>query len=75
MKRRIRDIEFRHLLCFIRAVEQGSFRKASITMGVRQSSISRCIRDLEDRLGTSLFPRHRNVATLGSGPIDLVGRS
>lgn len=64
MKRRSRDIEFRHLRCFIRAVEQGSFRKAGITMGVRQSSISRCICDLEDRLGTSLFHRHRNGVTL-----------
>lgn len=64
MKRRARDIEFRHLRCFVNAADHGSFRKAGSTMGVQQSSISRCICDLEDRLGTSLFHRHRSGVTL-----------
>ena len=33
-------------------------------MRIRQSSVSRCIRDLEDRLGTSLFHRHRSGVSL-----------
>ena len=51
-------IEFRHLRYFIAAAEHGSFRKAGAALGVQESAISRRIRDLEDRLGASLFHRH-----------------
>lgn len=50
--------EIRHLRYFIAAAEHGSFRKAALTLGIRQSAISRRIRDLEDRIGASLFHRH-----------------
>ncbi|MGX5851552.1 LysR family transcriptional regulator [Mesorhizobium sp. PL10] len=53
-----RSIEFRHLRYFLAAAEQGSFRKAGLALGVQESTISRCIRDLEDNLGASLFHRH-----------------
>lgn len=51
-------IELRHLRYFIAAAEHGSFRKAAAAIGVEQSAVSRRIRDLEDRLGASLFHRY-----------------
>jgi DNA-binding transcriptional LysR family regulator len=51
-------IEVRHLRYFVAAAEHGSFRKAGAAIGIQESAISRRIRDLEDRLGASLF--HRN---------------
>jgi DNA-binding transcriptional LysR family regulator len=56
--RNIASIEFRHLRYFMAAHEQGSFRKAGAALGVCESTISRAVRDLEDRLGASLFQRH-----------------
>ncbi|MBN9670228.1 LysR family transcriptional regulator [Roseibium aggregatum] len=52
------EIELRHIRHFIAAVEQGSFRKAGVVLGLSQSTISRCIAELEDRIGASLFHRH-----------------
>lgn len=52
------SIELRHLRYFIAAAEHGSFRKAGSSLGLSQSAISRCIADLEDRMGASLFHRH-----------------
>lgn len=51
-------VELRHLHYFVSASEHGSFRKASMMLGIRESTISRAIRDLEDALGASLFQRH-----------------
>ena len=51
------DIELRHLRYFLAAAEYGSFRKVGRALGVRESAISRRIRDLEDKLGASLFHR------------------
>lgn len=52
------NIELRHLRYFLAAAEYGSFRKAGASLNIRESSISRRIRDLEDELGASLFHRH-----------------
>ncbi|WP_245294797.1 LysR family transcriptional regulator [Rhizobium rhizosphaerae] len=49
---------------FLAAAEHGSFRKAAVAIGVRESSISRRIRDLEDQLGASLFQRHNGGVRL-----------
>jgi DNA-binding transcriptional LysR family regulator len=49
--------EIRHLRYVIAAAEQGSFRRAAVALGVRESSISRRIRNLEDEIGASLFIR------------------
>lgn len=57
-------IELRHLRYFIAAVEYGSFRKAAIAIGVRESSVSRRIKQLEQLLGISLFLRHIGGVTL-----------
>lgn len=52
------SIELRHLRYFVAAAEHGSFRKAGAALGLSQSAISRCIADLEDQIGASLFHRH-----------------
>lgn len=57
-------IELRHLRYFVAAAEHGSFRKAGIVLGIRESAISRRVRDLEDRLGASLFQRHTGGVSL-----------
>jgi len=58
------SVELRHLRYFISAAEHGSFRKAGAALGVRESSISRRIRDLEDQIGASLFQRHNGGVRL-----------
>lgn len=55
---RCASIELRHLRYFLAAVDQGSFRAAAFQLGVRQSAVSRRIRDLERLLGARLFARH-----------------
>jgi len=39
------------------AAEQGSFRRAASVLNIQQSTISRRIRELEDRLGAPIFER------------------
>lgn len=51
-------IELRQLRYFLAAAEYGSFRKAGAALKIQESAVSRRVRDLEDRLGASLF--HRN---------------
>ncbi|RVD68003.1 LysR family transcriptional regulator [Mesorhizobium sp. M4A.F.Ca.ET.029.04.2.1] len=51
-------IELRHLRYFVSAAEYGSFRKAAAPLGTQESTISRRVRDLEDRVGASLFHRY-----------------
>lgn len=50
-------IDCRELHYVIAAAEHGSFRRAALTLGVRESAISRRIRSLEDELGAALFIR------------------
>ena len=57
-------IEIRHLRYFVASAEQGSFRKAGKSLEIQESTISRCVRDLEDHIGTSLFHRHNFGITL-----------
>ncbi|MDI4663932.1 LysR family transcriptional regulator [Xanthobacter autotrophicus] len=52
------QIDIRHLRYFISAANSGSFRKATVALGVQESSVSRRIRDIEDQVGGSLFLRH-----------------
>ncbi|MGB3898047.1 MAG: LysR family transcriptional regulator [Mesorhizobium sp.] len=58
MVKHSKSIELRHLRYFVAAAEYGSFRKAGAALGRSQSAISRCIADLEDQIGASLFHRH-----------------
>ncbi len=48
----------------VAAAERSSFRQAAIELGVWESTISRGIRDLEDKIGISLFIRHPGGVTL-----------
>ena len=57
-------MELRHLRYFVAAAEHGSFRKAASALGIRESAVSRRIRDLEDHLGASLFQRHNGGVIL-----------
>lgn len=57
-------IEIRHLNYFVAAAEHGSFRKAGTALGISESAISRRIRDLEDRVGVSLFHRQSSGVLL-----------
>jgi DNA-binding transcriptional LysR family regulator len=55
MPHRIVDLRvFRYALM---AAEHGSFRRAATAMNVQQSTVSRGVRNLEDRLGANLFER------------------
>jgi DNA-binding transcriptional LysR family regulator len=48
----------RQLEIFAQVVEHGSFRRCAEHIGVSQVSISEHVRELESRLGVSLFDRH-----------------
>lgn len=50
-------IELRHLRHAVAAARHGSFRRAAEALGVKQSSLSRRISQLEERLGILLFER------------------
>ncbi|OYY87926.1 MAG: LysR family transcriptional regulator [Rhizobiales bacterium 24-66-13] len=64
LAKRHEAIEIRHLSYFVAAAEQGSFRKAGVALEVQESAISRCVRDLEDHVGASLFHRRSCGVTL-----------
>jgi hypothetical protein len=53
----LRDVELRHLRWAIIASQHRSLRQAADALNVRQSTLSRCIRDLEYRLDAALFDR------------------
>lgn len=56
----VRNVQLIVLIQALTAAEQRSFRKASELLGVRTSTISRRIRELEQRLGVPIFLRHRH---------------
>lgn len=68
-------IELRHLRYFVVAAEHGSFRKASLAIGIQESAVSRRIRDLEDHLGASLFQRHSGGVQLTNAGIRFLERA
>lgn len=49
------QINIKSLHYFVAIALHGSLRKASVILGVQESSVSRRIRDLESQLGASLF--------------------
>lgn len=50
-------IQVRHISYVIAAADHGSFRRAAAALGVQESAVSRRIRELEDRLGSTFFIR------------------
>lgn len=57
-------MEMRHLRYVVAAAEQGSFRRAAMALDIRESAVSRRIRDLEDEIGAALFMRHHGGVNL-----------
>ena len=57
-------IELRHLRYVVAAAHYGSFRRAAEALGVKQSSLSRRIRQMEDRLGVAVFERSNSGVRL-----------
>ncbi|PAP92022.1 LysR family transcriptional regulator [Mesorhizobium wenxiniae] len=57
-------IELRHLRYAVAAAHYGSFRRAAEVLGIEQSSLSRRIRQMEDRLGVAVFERSRSGVRL-----------
>lgn len=50
-------LEFRDLRWAIAASQHRSLRQAAETLRIKQSTLSRCLRNLEQRLGSTLFER------------------
>lgn len=51
-------MQMRNLRTFVAVAETLSFRQGAAMLGVRQPTVSRQVRDLEDALGVDLFERH-----------------
>lgn len=54
---RLASVDLRHLRFVVTAVEQASFRKAAELLSVRQSTLSRPIRQVEHSIGATVFKR------------------
>lgn len=49
--------DLHRIRCFVRVVETGSINRAARHMGIAQSALSRCVRELELSLGKPLLER------------------
>ena len=56
-------IHLPHLRYAIAASDEGSFRRAAELLLVRQSTLSRCVRQLEHQIGVSIFDRSSGGVT------------
>ena len=59
---------------FVRAVEAGSFRKASGSLGMTAQMVGAHVRSLEDRLGIRLFHRTTRCSAPTDGGLLFHGR-
>ena len=50
-------VKLHQVRCVVAAARRGSFRQAAIALNLQQSTVSRCVRDLEDHLGVPIFER------------------
>jgi DNA-binding transcriptional LysR family regulator len=57
LRSRAATIDLQHLRYAVAAAEHGSFRRAADVLLLRQSTLSRCIRQLEYSIGTTVFER------------------
>jgi DNA-binding transcriptional LysR family regulator len=57
LHRRMLAIDLQHLRYAVAARDQGSFRRAAESLLVQQSTLSRCIRQLEHSIGMTIFER------------------
>lgn len=66
MRERIRDL--RHFHYALASAEHGSFRRAAAALNVQQSTVSRGVRSLENRVGAELFERsHAGIRPTSAG--------
>lgn len=68
-------MDLRHLRYVLAAVDCGSFRQAAQALGVKQSAISRRVRDLEDEIGVALFIRGHSGVQLTPAGARFAGRT
>ncbi|AGB43417.1 transcriptional regulator [Mesorhizobium australicum WSM2073] len=68
-------IELRHLRYAVAAAHYGSFRRAAEALGVKQSSLSRRIRQMEDRLGVAVFERSSSGVRLTDAGTEILRTS
>lgn len=65
--------ELKDLRCFVAVAEACGFRRAATRLGVRQSVVSRRVRDIEEEVGVSLLERSRSGARLTRAGRDFLG--
>lgn len=65
----------RHLRYAVAADHHRSFRRAAEALGVKQSTLSRCIRQMEDRLGVVVFERSSGGVRLTAAGADILRTS
>jgi LysR family pca operon transcriptional activator len=58
------SVSLRHIRVFVDIVSNHSLRKAARSLNVTESAVSKCLRELETALGTTLLNRGRKGATL-----------
>lgn len=65
-------MKLNHLVCFYTINRTGSFRKAAVSLGISQASVTLAIQNLEEELGIKLFDRSgRQVKLTKAGRIAL----
>ncbi|WP_418752343.1 LysR family transcriptional regulator [Frisingicoccus sp.] len=57
-------MDMRQLMYFVEVAQQQSFTKAAEKLNISQPALSKCIHNLEDELGTSLFVRKAGTITI-----------
>lgn len=65
-------IDLQSLRYSVLVADHRSFRKAALAIGLRQSTISRRIRSLEDTIGVSIFERHSGGVRLTYAGLEFV---
>ena len=69
------DIELGLFRTVIAAAEHGSFRRTAAALNIRQSTLSRRIRDLEEQLGVDLFERSSGGVRVTPVGVDVVRKA